>query len=153
VRKVIYTTNAVEALHRRFEHAEEMVHQSGSEVLALVRRRRSPDYQPEYFEAALSEPFHITHQTGRLFAGRAGKPEFPEFAEGRLTGIVLPDGTVSIQFFEDTELRMLIKAKLTLTGGKYEMEGYAHLFDDLTELTPSQSANMGTTFFRATKVN
>ena len=112
---------------------------------------RSTEYEPQCFENVPFEPFRITHQTGRVFAGRAGDPEF-QYAAGRYTGVVLPDGSVRMQQFEQSELRLFFTGKLKVTDGRYELVGHGDLFDDLTEKTSTESGNMATFIIRLTKL-
>ncbi|MEK7405592.1 MAG: hypothetical protein AAB225_10840, partial [Acidobacteriota bacterium] len=68
----------------------------------------------------------ITLQQGRSFAGRGGDPE------DKVTGILLPDGTVQIQFFDpDHTNRGLATGTLSIEKGRYVMRVYSHGFDDL----------------------
>jgi hypothetical protein len=71
------------------------------------------------------EDWHITHQTGRVFAGTFGFE-----GEGKLTGVILPDGTVSIQIFWASETRIFFTGRMLNTKGISVMAGYFHYFDD-----------------------
>jgi hypothetical protein len=107
--------------------------------------------KPHYFEdASDDQTFFIREQVGRVFAGWD--------AEGRkLTGVLMPDGTVSVQLFEPTENRTLFIGTLTAVGGQLRMEVYGHGFDDfgLTAPDPLNAGhfNMASGYGAFVKVN
>ena len=84
-----------------------------------------PECPPIYGEGYANN-FHITHQTGRTFAGT--------WYEGsdkiKIAGVMLPDRTVSIQDFTPSEERNFFTGRLTISGGTLQMSGYLHSFDD-----------------------
>ena len=98
---------------------------------------------PDPFEVS-PEDFVITEQTGRVFAGvwdsRAQK----------VTGVILPDGTVSVQFFETTELRLFGTGSISVRGSTPEISGFFHFFDDFGHPSASDT-NMGSGFFLLVK--
>jgi len=106
-----------------------------------------PTCMPVYIEG-VSYPegvFHITVQTGRVFAGT--------WEGGRkLTGVILPDRTVSMQAFEPSELRFFITGRLTKSGGTLQLEGYAHGFNDFG-LPANGDKNMYSGYGRLVKVD
>lgn len=102
------------------------------------------DDKPKYFEGPGDRNLFITHQTGRVFAGTW---------EGRkLTGVVLPDRTISIQMFELTELRIFLTGKLTGSRNNLEMQGYVYQFDDFGVDDPG-GREMYTLYGRLWKIN
>ncbi len=86
----------------------------------------------------------ITAQTGRAFAGST-----PD--GGKVTGVLLPDGTVGMQAFGEGTLRLFITGKLELLRGKYVITGHTQMFDDLTPAT--DAPDMGTAYGQFVKVN
>lgn len=82
---------------------------------------------PNYIEESTTpeENWHITHQTGRIFAGTYGVS-----GERKLTGVIMEDRTVSIQMFWESETRIFITGKMTKSGGVLQISGYFHFFDD-----------------------
>jgi hypothetical protein len=104
-------------------------------------------HEAVYFEDSVEMMFVITKQNGRAFGGN------------NLTGVILPDGTVAIQAFEPTELRMFLTGSLQASGRRLEINGYGHLFDDfgITPVPPDHPASevndgMGTFMGRFFKV-
>jgi hypothetical protein len=94
--------------------------------------------------------FSITHQQEGLFAGTIPDPENPG---NKLTGVVLPDGTVSIQLHEGTSEgsdRYFVTAALTVTDGRYRMAGYGHVYEDLSQASEPRT---GSFQFYADKVD
>ena len=105
--------------------------------------------QPQYIQNPEAS-FQITTQNGRVFAGLYVEGQYPR----RLTGVVLPDGTVSVQGFSPTELRSFFTGTLTFTNGTYEMTGQGHSFDDFGLRAPeSTKGSMASGIFRYAKVN
>jgi hypothetical protein len=106
----------------------------------------NPESEPFYFESSGTEEdmLNIDVQTGRVFAGST-----PD--GGKLTGIILPDGTVSIQAFGEGELRVFGTYRLSKSGNTYKLEGYAHYFDDLK--SPDAESMMATSYGVAVKVD
>ena len=72
--------------------------------------------QPSYGERA--SDIVITHQTGRAFAAERDSVEGDR---RRLTGVIMPNRTVSIQIFEPSELRMFISGRLKQSGGTLQI--------------------------------
>ena len=106
-----------------------------------------PTEEPEYYpEASLSDDgnIFITHQRGRVFAG------IYELGDGKLTGVILPDRTVSIQFFEFSETRMFFTGRMTKSGGALQISGYVHMFDDFG--LPEHNTEMGSAYVQLIKV-
>jgi hypothetical protein len=106
-----------------------------------------PTCTPVYIEG-VSYPegvIHITEQTGRVFAGKW---------EGghKVTGVILPDRTVSMQEFEPSELRFFITGRLTKSGDALQISGYSHMFDDFG-ISPDSDKMMASTYGRLVKVN
>ncbi len=92
----------------------------------------------------------ITEQTGRVFAGTY------EGIAGTLTGVILQDGTVSIQFFERDENRMFFTGKIRRSRGTLQLEGYVHVFGDFHHIhwpfeDEEGARNMATGYGRLTK--
>lgn len=109
---------------------------------------------PEYSEGSLSDDgnIFITEQNGRVFTGTF------EEDEGKLTGVILPDRTVSIQLFEQSELRFFLTGRLTKSGNTLQISGYIHLFDDFHGFRVSPRPDdsewvMATGYAQLTKVN
>ena len=92
----------------------------------------------------------ITEQTGRVFAGSY------EGDKGTLTGVILQDGTVSIQFFELSENRMFFTGKIRRSRGTLQLEGYVHVFGDFHDIPwpffEEVARNMATGYGRLTKL-
>lgn len=102
-----------------------------------------PEEEPLYFEGSGDRTLFITHQTGMAFAGTW---------EGRkLTGVILPDRTVSMQAFELSELHVFVTGKLIASGGKIEIQGYYHQFDDFHKYP--ENPDMWTLYGRLFKIN
>ncbi|MCX6638634.1 MAG: hypothetical protein NT090_26570 [Acidobacteria bacterium] len=73
--------------------------------------------------------FTITHQNGRVFAGF--NPE-PSGNGEKLTGVLLPDGTVSMQVLSGHGSdRTFLTGTFSTAKGTYQMEGYAHQYEDV----------------------
>jgi len=88
-----------------------------------------PYLQPEhYFEGLFENGLKITQQNGRVFAGEWGFGE--EGDRFKLTGVIMPDRTVSIQLFEPSEERHFITGRLKRSGGTLQISAYGHFFDD-----------------------
>lgn len=86
-----------------------------------------PTETPNYIEESSTseEDWHITHQTGRVFAGTFGVS-----TERKLTGVIMEDRTVSIQMFWESETRIFFTGMMTKSGGARQISGYFHYFDD-----------------------
>ncbi len=87
-----------------------------------------PYLQPWYFEGLYENGLEITHQTGRIFAGEWGSDDGGD--RFKLTGVIMPDRTVSIQLFEPSEERHFITGRITRSRGSLQISGYGHFFDD-----------------------
>ena len=87
-----------------------------------------PYLQPVYFEGPIENGLEITHQTGRTFAGEWGSDDGGD--RFKLTGVIMPDRTVSIQLFEPSEERHFITGRITRSGGTLQISAYGHFFDD-----------------------
>ena len=81
-----------------------------------------------YFEGLFENGLEITHQTGNVFAGEWGSDEGGD--RFKLTGVILPDRTVSIQWFEPSEERHFFTGRITRSEGALQISGYGHFFDD-----------------------
>ncbi len=108
-----------------------------------------PNCMPQYYEFTTSEGYmYITYQTGRVFAG--------EWNGRKLAGVILQDRTVSIQGFEPSEHRFFMTGKITGSGGKLQIEGWAHDFDDFGRPPiggAGKDKGMGSGYGRLVKVN
>ncbi len=87
---------------------------------------------------------HITHQTGRVFAGTWWSGSDPDVVVRKLSGVMLPDRTVSIQAFETSEYRIFITGRMTKSGGTLQISGYAHSFDDINHSHGPYDPYLGT---------
>jgi len=102
-----------------------------------------PSSQPQYSENEGQGLLNITAQNDRAFAGTFG-------AGDKLTGVILPAGTVSMQTYRDNN-RMFLTGTLTDHGrGGYVITGYIDSFEDLTRAV---MPGMGTAYFQAIKAN
>ena len=107
-----------------------------------------PASEPVYFEGPGDRDLVITHQIGRTFAG--------SFSSGdggnrfKLTGVIMPDRTVSIQYFESSEERHFYTGRLTKSEGMLQISGYMQFFDDFRE---DSDKMMASTYGRLVKVN
>ncbi len=111
----------------------------------ITKATCQPQFVPQ--SQALIE---ITTQNGRVFAGLYVEGANPR----RLTGVVSPDGTVSVQGFSPTEFRSFASGTLKFTDGIYEIAGKGHGFDDFGLRTPDKTVGSMISFtFRYTKVN
>ena len=88
-----------------------------------------PACEPLYVEGP-QDDFVITHQTGRVFGGTWYDDPNEPGDNKKLTGVMLPDRTVSIQDFEPGAERVFITGRMTKSGGTLQMSGYLHFFDD-----------------------
>lgn len=108
-----------------------------------------PTETPNYIieSSTPEEAWHITDQTGRIFAGTVGLS-----GERKLTGVILPDRTVSIQMFWESETRIFFTGRMTKSGDEPQISGYFHYFDDLD---PSGTGDkwMGSGYIRVVKVD
>ncbi len=105
--------------------------------------------EPEYFEGeSLSDDgnIFITHQTGRVFAGTF------EEGDGVLTGVIMKDRTVSIQFFELSEFRIFVTGRITKSGDTLQISGYVHAFDDFG-IRPEPNTEMASGYVRLFKID
>jgi hypothetical protein len=113
------------------------------------RDSRDPTAEPQFGSGGLVI-FTITHQQEGLFAGTIPDPDNPG---NKVTGVVLPDGAVSIQIQEgqgEGNDRYFITAALTVADGRYRMTGYGHVFEELSQ---ASRPRMGSIQFYADKVN
>lgn len=69
----------------------------------------------------------IGTQTGRAFASMGPDGQ-------KLTGVILPDGTLSMHSFGGND-RWFWTGTLTVRRGRYVIEGYVHTFEDPTRAT------------------
>jgi hypothetical protein len=84
---------------------------------------------------------NITEQNGSVFAGLGEGPG------DKFTGIILADGTVSIQGFDPSNHeRILGEGTVSVRGGSYLMTGYMHIFRDPNKLPGA--ASMGTVYLQ-----
>ncbi len=105
--------------------------------------------EPEYLAGeSLSDDgnIFITHQRGRVFAGTF------EMGYGVLTGVIIKDRTVSIQFFELSEWRGFVTGRMTKSGGTLQISGYVHGFDDFG-IRPDSDTTMGSGYVRLFKID
>ena len=105
----------------------------------------APDGVPEFIQGPF-EDIIITDQTGRVFAG------IGVGGNDHVTGVILSDGTVSMQLFELTELRGFLTGTLDGGGTTLEISGFFHVFDDFGAASPSDT-NMASAFVQMVKVN
>ncbi|NIO20820.1 MAG: hypothetical protein GTN76_08795 [Candidatus Aenigmarchaeota archaeon] len=107
------------------------------------------DEIPGYGEGSLSDDGNIiiTDQTGRIFTGTY------ELGYGKLTGVILPDRTVSIQFFELTETRIFFTGRMTKSGDTLQISGYFHIFDDYNGLHGDPAAEMASGYAQLIKID
>jgi len=88
--------------------------------------------QPEFFYiSSLDRDIVITEQTGRVFAGAFGLDD-----EYKLTGVILKDRTVSIQYFEPSEERHFFTGRLTKSGNTLQISAIMQFFDDFNHVHP-----------------
>ena len=108
------------------------------------------DCQPEYFhESSQSDQVKIVDQTGRVFAGIIDDPTGDD---GKLAGVIMPDRTVSIQIFDPSEFKMFVTGKLAVSGGRLEISGYCHMYDEFG-IREFPDKTMGAGYIRLTKVD
>ena len=105
----------------------------------------TPNYIEEF--STPEENWHITDQTGSVFAGTVGVS-----GERKLTGVIMKDRTVSIQMFWESETRIFITGRITKSRRALQISGYVHYFDDFD---PSGTGDkwMGSGYFRFFKVD
>ncbi len=112
-----------------------------SEVIGYVFEDvADPGDEPFLYEGSLDYPLAITDQTGRVFTGKLNG--------AKLTGVILPNRTISIQYFELSEERIFITGRLTRSGNTLQISGYMHFFDDLRA---GGDRMMATGFIRLTR--
>lgn len=100
---------------------------------------------PKYAEAPFAHNFAITEQTGRVFAG---------IWDGtKVAGVMLPDRTVSIQFFEPPERRAFMIGRMTKSEGALQISGIWYFFDDFGLPTGAGNKWMGSGYARLVKVD
>jgi hypothetical protein len=99
-----------------------------------------PNQQPIYLQGFSEGDFVITEQAGRVFAGTSEHGQ-------KLTGVILPDRTVSIQAFELPEHRVFGTGRLTVSGGRRQLSAYVHLFSDFGA-SASEDSNMASGYVR-----
>ena len=80
-----------------------------------------------YFHATDEPYWEVTHQNGEAFAAVAFDEDGDLHA---MTGVVLSDGTVSIQAFNPSEQRFFITGTVKLTNGTYVIDAQGQVFDD-----------------------
>ena len=93
---------------------------------------------------------NITTQNGRVFAGNHYDPDEPG---DKVTGVLMPDGTVSVQFLLDVTGgtdRFFFTGTLAKVRGRYEIKGYGHGYEDVKHC---QTARMASFYFSMYKVN
>jgi hypothetical protein len=105
----------------------------------------SPTDSPTYVRDSSPEQIiDITVQTGRVFAGSS-----PD--GGKLTGVLLPDGTIRIHGFGEGNLRIFATCTLRIEKGRYVLTGTADMFDDLHDGV--DAPDMATFLIRTVKLN
>ena len=111
----------------------------------VIELPQTPEYYPE---ASLSDDGNIwiTHQRGRVFAGTF------EMGDGVLTGVIMKDRTVSIQFFELSEFRLFVTGRITKSGDTLQISGYVHGFDDFG-IRDEPDTEMGSGYVRLFKID
>jgi hypothetical protein len=118
-----------------------------SVIVTMVGFENSFDATEEPRFQRIETRFIVTHQQDRLFAGT-----MPNGSGGgeRMIGVVLPDGTLSMQMMAlgGGHDRIFLKAALTSENGRYRMTGYGHMFEDLDQ---TKSPMSGSLQFTATK--
>jgi hypothetical protein len=107
-----------------------------------------PSSEPFYFEEPIDHDLVITHQAGRTFAGTV---------EGRkLAGVIMPNRTVSMNYYEPSEERIFITGRVTRSGSTLQISGYSHFFDDFQHRhLPYDEGDkmMASWYFQITKVD
>lgn len=104
--------------------------------------------QPLYVHVTDEPYFTVTEQNGEAFAALTMNQNG---VHHQLTGVVSPDGRVSIQSFNPGEQRFFFTGTVRQVNGVYEIDAHGHIFDDFG-LSPDNIAGMmGTAHFRFVK--
>ncbi len=98
---------------------------------------------PQFIFQEPGEDLVITDQTDSTFAG-----SWP--GGDKVTGTVMPDGTVTVQMFEPGELRLFGTGTVEVRGNRAEIHGVLHAFDDFGF---GGDTSMFSGVFRFVKVN
>jgi len=108
----------------------------------------NPYNSPQFAQGEVS--MNITTQNGRVFAGTHYDPGEPG---DKLTGVLMPDGSVSLQFLFDVTGgtdRYFINGTLANVRGRYEIKAHGHTYEDVKHC---QTARMASFYFSMYKVN